>query len=382
MRTIIRLVNFDHIQDALRKKFPDAIIISSPDDSLDHDNASRPSITIHNVQSADESTRFIDALHLPTKESDCILIIRGETCLQILKDQARIFSVGNLDRSYVAGPFLPVARVMEAAEMMHEAIDHTLLEDEQSSPSFPVTILALILGDLIRTLESNYWKERAEITASFIDMFSHDIGLPLTSLKANVELLIEKGENADELGSGMLKTVLDDVTKINDMRKEALMLNKFDSGSYVLNKDLAPIYSLLQEVQVQFLPIADRRDQFIELDGQHFSARIDKEKMRHVLENLVSNAVKYTPPGGTIWMFTGKGTETFWIKIEDTGAGIPEGSVDKLFKRFARFHKNMASGTGLGLSIVKTIIDLHKGSIRYEPRVGGGSVFTIELPRK
>jgi signal transduction histidine kinase len=105
--------------------------------------------------------------------------------------------------------------------------------------------------------------------------------------------------------------------------------------------------------------------------------------MVQAVRNLVDNAVKYTPDGGSIKVSASKTRGKIHIKVADTGIGIPFGEVDRIFERFYRVDKARSKrlgGTGLGLSIVKDIVELHGGKVAVDSRLGEGSVFTITLP--
>lgn len=245
-----------------------------------------------------------------------------------------------------------------------------------------VSLICNSLESNFLIMEVDFLRQKDAVTSNFVDMFSHDIGLPLTSLKGNIELMLdgEYGEITTEQKNA-LKTMEKSANKINDMRKESLYLNKFDSGVYRVNKKLTSIYSLLEDVMYEMMPMLERKDQVIELDTPHFSAFVDQEKMRHVLGNLLSNASKYSPNGTNIKITAAELDENFQIRIKDHGIGVPEGMEEKIFERFIRVNKSTADGTGLGLSIVKTIVEKHGGRIWYERPEGGGSEFVLEIPR-
>lgn len=246
-----------------------------------------------------------------------------------------------------------------------------------------VTMIGTVLTIKMREIDHAAIQEKELITSSFIDMFSHDIGLPLTSLKSNIENLLE-GEfgDLDEKKLNVISNLKNNVEKINDIRKEALMLNKLDSGTYTMKKSLTNVHGLLEEIMYQVMPISDRKLQDISLNSPHFSASIDKSKIKHVIDNLVSNAIKYTPQKGEVEIIAEKGSKSFRIIVMDTGVGIPSGMEEKIFDRFVRCHKDMGEGTGLGLSIVKMIVEKHGGKVWVENRSSGGSKFIVELPKK
>jgi signal transduction histidine kinase len=253
--------------------------------------------------------------------------------------------------------------------------------DEDRDPM--ITMIGEAFAEKFLELENATDHERERNSKEFIDMFSHDIGLPLTSLKGNIELMLE-GEFGDisEEQNRVLKIMESRVDVINSLRKEALLLNKLDSDEYRIKKTFTSIYNLLQDVQYLIQPISEKKHQTITLNSPHFSAYVDEEKLRQALDNLISNAIKYTPEGGKIDISAEKGDDTFRILIKDTGIGIQEGMEEKIFNRFVRLNKSMAQGTGLGLSIVKMIVEKHGGKTWYESPAEGGSIFIVELPRQ
>jgi signal transduction histidine kinase len=110
----------------------------------------------------------------------------------------------------------------------------------------------------------------------------------------------------------------------------------------------------------------------------------DRDKIKQVVLNLISNAIKYNNPNGSITICAGLGDAYWTLSVSDTGLGIPERSLPHLFEKFYRVgtYENKAPGTGLGLSICKQIVSGHGGSIEVHSRVGQGSTFTIHIPIK
>jgi signal transduction histidine kinase len=109
----------------------------------------------------------------------------------------------------------------------------------------------------------------------------------------------------------------------------------------------------------------------------------DRAQLERALINLVSNAVKFTPPGGEVTVRVRRGTDAVTVAVEDTGMGVPEDEAHRLFERFFRSSTaqvNAVQGTGIGLTLVASIAHAHHGEVGYEPRPGGGSVFSVTLP--
>ncbi len=338
---------------------------------------------------------FLDMIgELTTSKRTIILLVRGENLITLHQGIGEITRIGAYQESLTLDRFPldlkdPAGLIRKLSSMDLGLISNPNIMAIEGIALRNGRIMDRTVSLICNALESNFLKIEVEylrkkdaVTSNFVDMFSHDIGLPLTSLKGNIELMLdgEYGEITAEQKNA-LKTMEKSTNKINDMRKESLYLNKFDSGVYRVNKKLTSIYSLLEDVMYEMMPMMERKEQVIELDTPHFSAFLDQEKMRHVLGNLLSNASKYSPNGTLIKISAVELDTNFQIRIRDNGIGIPEGMEEKIFERFVRIKKSSADGTGLGLSIVKTIVEKHGGRIWYERPESGGSEFVLEIPR-
>jgi signal transduction histidine kinase len=118
-------------------------------------------------------------------------------------------------------------------------------------------------------------------------------------------------------------------------------------------------------------------------DLQRYFAAVDKEKIKRVLQNLVSNAIKYTARGGCVILRVIGNRDNILIEVEDNGYGIPEDELPRIFESFhrVRTHQTLATGTGLGLSIVQMLVEAHNGEIAVQSEVGKGSTFSVTLPK-
>jgi signal transduction histidine kinase len=167
---------------------------------------------------------------------------------------------------------------------------------------------------------------------------------------------------------------------------DILDVARLDSKKLDLNISRVSISALVDKVVDEELPAALERKQSIQLKAPpRLMAEVDSDKIRMVLENLVSNAIKYTPMGGKIRVaVSAKGNEIL-IKVKDNGIGIAPDELSNMFKRFSRASNaikiNMA-GTGLGLYLAKSIVEMHHGMIELSSKLGHGSVFTVRLPKK
>jgi signal transduction histidine kinase len=220
----------------------------------------------------------------------------------------------------------------------------------------------------------------------FIRMATHDLRNPLnvilgyTGLLARVET---NGQDADLLDE-IRENIHVNVEKMRALVTDILDLARMETGGELA---LAPVslVTFLERALAGFYPIA--ADSSITFDWRapeyDVTVLIDGSRMTRVIDNLVSNAFKYTPEGGRITVGVVPGAECVTIYVADTGLGVPDADLPHLFDAFYRVNdavRGEIEGSGLGLSIVKTIVEQHGGTIRVESEVGQGSVFSMALP--
>ncbi|GAB4513650.1 MAG: hypothetical protein OHK0046_14630 [Anaerolineae bacterium] len=211
----------------------------------------------------------------------------------------------------------------------------------------------------------------------FIATASHELRTPITNLKTRLYLIRRQPEKAAEH-----MDVLEYVT--NRMRKlvdDLLEISRFEHGIVPLDLTDVALHTLIEDVVRVQKPEAEFKSQslIMTLPPEDYYIRADAARMAQVLTNLVTNAINYTPDGGTIEITAEAEAEHIKIYIKDTGVGIPEDLLPEVFKPFFRVN-NQSKGTGLGLSITKEIVERHNGTIVVESSLGQGACFIITLP--
>jgi heavy metal sensor kinase len=238
--------------------------------------------------------------------------------------------------------------------------------------------LADTLNDMLARLESAFTEMR-QFTADA----SHELQTPLTILRGEIEVALRTRRNPEEYEQ-VLKSALEEVDRISRLVEGLLLLARSDSG--VLRLDMVPVDLVTEgeDVLARLTPMARARGVNIGLGGiQPVDVMADAVHVRRLLFNLVDNAIKYTPAGGTVRLSIGRTGPWSFIMIEDTGIGIPPDEQEKIFQRFYRSPEDrsgMHGGSGLGLSLVKSIVDAHGGKIEVKSTPGEGSTFTVFLP--
>ncbi len=227
------------------------------------------------------------------------------------------------------------------------------------------------------------FQELDSMKSEFIAKVSHELKTPLTSLGMAVGLM-EEGIVGDLSPKQMelIFSMKDDYKRLNKMVLEILELTRIESGSMTLKFESIDTKNLMEQLMKDFLWQA--RDNGIKLsyaiseEVKTFKGNFDY--MLRALENLVTNSLKFTHRGGAITIQIEKSEPDVVIQIVDTGIGIGQKQIDKIFDKFYQVDSNIQGSVGLGLSIVKEIVDLHHGEIRVKSQPGKGSEFTIRIP--
>lgn len=214
----------------------------------------------------------------------------------------------------------------------------------------------------------------------FLADVSHELRTPLTVIKGEVGLM----RLTNELDEESLHSIEKEVDRLSRLVGDLLLLAQAESGQLPLELKPVELDTILLEViqQMQVLASGKVNLRLEEIDQVIVNG--DRDRLKQVILNLVSNAVNYTPAGGEVRLWLGKIDSRACLKVEDTGPGIPSEDLPYIFDRFYRGDpsrkRTESSGFGLGLSIAKWIVDRHGGQIEVESQVGKGTRFTVLLP--
>ena len=244
-----------------------------------------------------------------------------------------------------------------------------------------ITGLVCVLHDV--TEQEKNERERRE----FVSNVSHELRTPLTSMRSYIEALSEGAWQNPEIAPNFLKVTLEETDRMIRMINDLLNLSRMDTGNNQLQMEYVNFNELINFV-------LDRFDMIIDGTNKHYTIRreftkrdlwveLDPDKLVQVLDNILNNAIKYSPDGGEITCRLLETHNSVIFSISDQGLGIPKKDLGKVFERFYRVDKARAraqGGTGLGLAISKEVIKAHNGSIWVESQEGKGSTFYISLP--
>ncbi len=239
----------------------------------------------------------------------------------------------------------------------------------------------LINKQLQESLEKE--KELSNLKSRFISTASHEFRTPLTSVLTSAELIQRYYERwgQDKINEHLnrIKNSVSNLTKLMD---DVLIVNRAESGKTVLMRSKVDLRSLCNNVIEEIEVFAKgHHDILLNYDIESNYFLLDQKQIELILNNLISNAIKYSPNGGIIDVKVTTDDKNLEFRISDSGIGIPEEELPRLFEPFHRAKNSVdIQGTGLGLSIVKHSIELHGGTIEVVSKVGAGTTFTFTIP--
>ena len=242
----------------------------------------------------------------------------------------------------------------------------------------------LEINDLINSINnlSQSIKEQENIRKRLTGDISHELKTPLTNIQSHLEAMID---GIWEPTEKRLLSVKEEAERLSSLVSDMQKLNKYDESSIKLKKDNVNISDIICFVIFQFSNLAKSKNIKIEYEKKNINLYCDKDKITQALVNILSNAIRYSNEGSTIFIEEGLKDNKVIISIEDQGIGISEEDLKYVFERFYRADKSRTratGGTGIGLTIVKSIVSSHGGEVKLESKLGEGSKFTIILPKE
>ena len=275
-------------------------------------------------------------------------------------------------------------------------IQPALSDEGKARPWFSVSVepvnidggrhVLIALNDITdRKRAEEELKETMELKAQFISTVSHELRTPLSSMKEAVIIVLDgiAGKiNKDQ--KHFLDIAKRNIDRLSRLIDDVLDFQKLSAGKMKMNMQENAIAGAVNEVYTTMRPHADKSGVHlaVELQTDLPQAVYDNDRIIQVLINLVSNAIKFTPAGGRVLVSAGRQEEHLVVKVSDTGYGIPQEDLTKIFDRFYRVNRpgKEIKGTGLGLTIVSKIIAAHGGRIEVESELEKGTTFTVFLP--
>lgn len=246
-------------------------------------------------------------------------------------------------------------------------------------PGSPPPGAVIVLDDVteLRRLEN--------LRRDFVANVSHELKTPLSSIKAYAETLLNGAIHDRQCNVGFVRQIVEQADRLHTLILDMLSLARIESGQESFKIEAVPMHQAIESCEAKYSPAAAAKRIRLEIQPGDLAVRVlaDDEGLREILNNLVDNAIKYTPDGGHVTIRWKAEDSTVLIEVEDTGIGISPRDQTRIFERFYRVDKARSrelGGTGLGLSIVKHLAQAFGGSVTVLSEVGRGSIFTVRLP--
>lgn len=332
-------------------------------------------------------TLFSDSLLLTFFSKDPIggarFIILVQTIVLLIASLTGAFISLTIIKRRVVEPLQSVIIAMAAFAEKNELSSVSLPPDAPSE----VQTLAGIFSALGSRVEATHAKdvEVSRVKSDFISTAAHQLRTPLTGIRWALEALQKEKLTAEQ--QMFLTSAVDKSHDLVAVVGTLLDISSIESGKYKYDFKECDLQRLASEVTNDFMPLANQSNVTLTYnvgEGQLPSITADRDRIKWVLNNLIENAVRYTPVGGTVQVSTEAIPGRIQVKVRDTGIGITAGDKNNIFERFYRAGNAITKenkGSGLGLYIARTIATDHKGDLNFTANASGpGTTFTLSLP--
>jgi len=278
----------------------------------------------------------------------------------------------------------------EFVELSQEFNQGSLSSDEEATigvQSIPFRDrLGRNLGTVTVLHDITSQKKMEQLKSNFVSMVAHEIQSPMNSVLMQIKLLLKgRAGDVNKKQIELLGRISKKIKGLSTLASELLDLAKIEAGLVIQEKEKLDIAELLRDQVVFYNEQAQAKGITLKIDKipELSSVLGNRHNIEEVVSNLISNAIRYTPEGGSIVVSAHMEEGYVFFQVRDTGFGIPEKELERIFDRFYRIKNEKTRfimGTGLGLSIVKSIVDAHNGMIQVESELDGGSTFSVCFP--
>ncbi|WP_026908444.1 cell wall metabolism sensor histidine kinase WalK [Paucisalibacillus globulus] len=357
-----------------------AIAFNDLNDQLKHSNAKTEEETrklnsvLANMSDGVIATDEIGAVTLMNEAAGILLGVipeesYGELIIDVLKLDEKIVDLSDLQES---GSM--IIDFSEEDEIFLIRANFSTVSDDDDE----ITGFITVISDV--TEQEKIEQERRE----FVSNVSHELRTPLTTMKSYLEALTDGEWKNEEIAPRFLEVTQNETERMIRMVNDLLQLSKMDNKEQQLQKERTEFISLFHHIIDRFEMNVPEHIEFVrELPSEKLYVYIDKDKLMQVIDNIISNAIKYSPEGGQVIFRIVKQRYQVLVSVTDQGMGIAYDKLDKIFERFYRVDKartRKLGGTGLGLAISKELVESHHGKIWAKSKEGKGTTILFTLP--
>jgi two-component system NtrC family sensor kinase len=350
-------------------------------------------IAIHNAALVTQLNAETEKLTTILRETDDVVLVLDQHKQILLCNPAArdAFELGEQD--VVGCPLSDVISKQELLDLVAETGDTDVSQYAEVSLSDGRTLNASLsvvsdVGYVLVMQDITHLKELDRVKSEFVSTVSHDLRTPLTKIQSYVQLLPRVGP-VNEEQKEFIARLQHGMSAITDLVSDLLDIGRIEAG-FELEMSQVDLKPIVSEAVAEFRPIAEAKHQQLQFQVPPGLPMIrgNSRRLRQVLNNLIDNALNYTPDGGQIEISVAELEEQVLIRVMDDGVGIPVEDQPYVFDKFFLVetpeHLNVrgARGTGLGLSIVKSVVEKHGGRVWVESAPGEGSTFSLLLPKQ
>ena len=270
----------------------------------------------------------------------------------------------------------PFARVTRSIEDLTDGYQ----DEEISVPDYTETAL---ITEAFNKMLSRI-KTVDESRQEFVSNVSHELKTPMTSMKVLADSLVGQQGVPEELYQEFLHDITMEIDRENKIITDLLTLVRLDKKASDMNISHMNINQMMEEILKRLRPIANQRNISLILESfRQVEADVDEVKFTLAISNLVENGIKYNVDEGWVRVTLDADHKDFFVTVSDSGMGIPEDSMERIFERFYRVdksHSREIGGTGLGLAITRSTVAMHHGNIKVSSKEGEGTTFVVRIP--
>lgn len=333
---------------------------------------------LHFEAATEPSATDISNIFVPVENSIAGQIFQNKVPLRVnnASDDNRLFrEVDDLTQfqthSIMGVPLLVKNRAVGVIEVINK-LDGEFDQDD-------IQLLEFLAAQAAIAIENTRLFQQNDLIAEIV----HELRTPLNALVAAAHLLRRPDLNQEQQHQ-LSQTISSEVNRLNEMATDFLEFSRLESGRVQLQRESIDLAGLVRECSEVIRPQAQESNLNLKLklDSNLPVIQGDRNRLKRLLLNLLTNAIKYNQPEGTITVRTSMSGDSVHLQIQDDGIGIPEDQLPNIFERFYRAprYEGRVGGTGLGLAIAKRITQSHGGEIWVESKVGQGSIFHVKLP--
>jgi len=330
--------------------------------------------------------------------SEGVMVVRGDGTITLINSALKDM-LGIKDDS-IGKPYWEILRIREIMDLVEKVIKKQVAEKREISVFYPteryfltsaIPLNSEVKEAIFVIFDITEFKRLERIKADIVANVSHELRTPLTAIKGYVETLEEGAYENPEERNHFLSIIKRHTDRLINIVSDLLLLSEIERKSAPWGEEPKAAFENVDFKEVVYSSLEALKSR-VEEKGINVSLSIkedlpkyrgDRFLLEQMFINLIDNAVKYTPEGGTIGVQVNETNSHFGIEVFDTGIGIPKDHLPRIFERFYRADKTRSrklGGTGLGLSIVKHVVIMHGGEIKVESEVGKGSRFIITFP--